>query len=158
MYFYGTMKSLLLYNLEYDAWANTAWARTLQNREAVAAVPKVAVWMSHILLASRIWAERAEGLSVTQNAWEALEPEFYAEIIRENAQRWEILLDREVDSGNRVIVYQNLQGRQFEMPLYQLVTHLSHHGAYHRGQMASALKAAGFEVPATDAILYARLF
>lgn len=157
MYFYGTMKALLLYNLGYDAWANNQWAKTLQDRETVVAVPKIALWMSHILLASRIWAERVEGLKITVNAWEVLEPESYTETIRENLQRWERLLESEPNSCDRVVAYQNLQGRQFEPPLYQIVTHLTHHGAYHRGQMASAMKEAGLEIPPTDAILYARL-
>ncbi len=152
------MKTLLLYNLRYDAWANAAFANALQNQEMAAAVQKAASLMSHILLASHIWAERVEGLSLTHNAWQALDPFSYAEIIRENLQRWERLLESEADPCDRVIAYQNLQGRQFETPLYQIATHLTHHGAYHRGQMASAMITAGFEVPGTDAILYARLF
>jgi uncharacterized damage-inducible protein DinB len=151
------MKALLLNNLRYDAWANAAFASALQNQEMAAAVPKAASWMSHILLASRIWAERVDGLSRTHNAWQALDPYSYAETIRENLQRWERLLEPEADRCDRVIAYQNLQGLQFETPLYQIATHLTHHGAYHRGQMASAMKEAGLEIPATDAILYTRL-
>ena len=151
------MKAFLLYNLKYDAWANAAWADALLHADAAAKVPKVALWMSHVLLASRIWAERAEGLSLTHHAWQPLDPYSYAETIRENLQRWERLLEPEADSCDRVVAYQNLQGRQFETPLYQIATHLTHHGAYHRGQMASAMKEAGLEIPATDAILYARL-
>lgn len=152
------MKALLLYNLRYDAWANAEWAGVLQTAEAVAAVPQAAQWMSHILLASRIWAERIEGSALTLQAWETLDPQAYTHAIHDNLQRWEGLLAHEDDSCSRSIVYQNLQGRRFETPLYQIVAHLTHHGAYHRGQMASAWKAAGFDVPPTDAILYARLF
>jgi len=152
------MKSLLLYNLRYDAWANAEWATILQNPEIITSAPKTALWMSHILLASRIWAERAAGSSLNLNAWEVLEPNSYAETNRENLQRWERLFNGEDHGCSRVILYQNMQGQRFETPLYQIVTHLTHHGAYHRGQMASAWKAAGHRVPPSDAILYARLF
>lgn len=151
------MKALLLYNLQYDGWANAEFAKALQNPEVADAAPKVALWMSHILLAARIWAERAEGLAITQNAWEVIEPESYVETIRVNLQRWETLLGNEDDPCSRVVAYQNLRGQRFETPLYQIIAHLTHHGSYHRGQMASAMKAAGLEIPATDAILYARL-
>lgn len=152
------MKALLLNNLRYDAWANAEWARTLQHPEIAAAVSKAAVWMSHVLLASRIWAERAEGSSLTLHAWETIVPERYAATLQGNLERWERILEREDESCSRCIVYQNLQGRSFETPLYQIATHLTHHGSYHRGQMASALKNAGFDVPPTDAIVYSRLF
>jgi uncharacterized damage-inducible protein DinB len=115
-------------------------------------------WMSHILLASRIWADRVEGLPVAGGAWETIPAADYPQVIAENLHRWERILDSENEHCDRPISYQNLQGVAFETPLFQILTHLTHHGAYHRGQIASVLKNSGMEVPSADAIVFSRLF
>jgi uncharacterized damage-inducible protein DinB len=152
------MKDLLLYNLKYDAWANERQAVSLMVKEENTGLSKARQWMSHILLASGIWADRVEGLPVTRGAWETIPAADFQRVLTENLNRWERILESENENCDRPISYQNLQGVAFETPLFQILTHLTHHGAYHRGQIASVLKNSGLEVPPTDAIVYSRLF
>lgn len=151
------MNGLLCYSLRYDAWANECLAEVLMETDAAEGLQQVHAWMSHILLAGSIWAERAEGQALTLNAWAMLEPQSYKATIRQNLQRWENLLETAGSNCDRSVVYQNLQGKRFETPLYRIITHLTHHGAYHRGQIATAMKSSGINPPPTDAILYARM-
>jgi uncharacterized damage-inducible protein DinB len=150
------MKVLLLYNLKYDAWANERLAAALVANQEDTGLSNARQWMSHVLLASRIWADRVEGLPINSGAWETIPAADYQQVIAENLNRWEKILESE--NCERPISYLNLQGVAFETPLFQILTHLTHHGAYHRGQIASVLKNSGLEVPPTDAIVYSRLF
>ena len=55
------------------------------------------------------------------------------------------------------VAYHNSRGEPFETPLAEISAHVVSHGAYHRGQIAALLRAAGLAPPPTDRIAYARL-
>ena len=56
----------------------------------------------------------------------------------------------------RTIAYVNSKGQRWDSPIEDVLVHVLMHGAYHRGQIASALREAGVTPPYTDYIHAAR--
>jgi uncharacterized damage-inducible protein DinB len=50
------------------------------------------------------------------------------------------------------ITYKNSKGESWKSTVEDVLTHITIHGAYHRGQIATAVRAAGGEPPYTDYI------
>ena len=80
---------------------------------------------------------------------------------RDMATRHADLFDalvKEADEGAlaRRVAYRNSAGRAYESSVADIVTHVSMHGGYHRGQIARQLRSAGREPPYTDYIQFTR--
>ncbi|PYO45862.1 MAG: hypothetical protein DMD72_14120, partial [Gemmatimonadetes bacterium] len=60
------------------------------------------------------------------------------------------------DALERGITYRNSAGDQFTSTLEDILTHVMMHGSYHRGQVASLIRAAGDTPSPTDYIFFAR--
>ena len=56
----------------------------------------------------------------------------------------------------RRLRYRNLQGQEFEAPLWQLVQHVANHSTYHRGQVVTLLRQLGAKAVATDLVAWDR--
>lgn len=120
-------------------------------------MPESLATLQHIYLAELVWFERVSGNEaalITQYA----APGSIAELLTAFCEihvKWlgwlEATGDLEV-----LIPHRNLQGEAFRMPAWQIVLHLATHGSYHRGQIAAALRAAGFAPPDTDLIIWYR--
>lgn len=55
--------------------------------------------------------------------------------------------------------YTNLQGKEFNQPIYQILLQITHHSAMHRGQVITMLRQLGYteKIPQTDVIAWYRL-
>jgi uncharacterized damage-inducible protein DinB len=60
------------------------------------------------------------------------------------------------DAAARRVTYRNSAGREFASPVEDILLHVALHGAYHRGQIAAALRGAGAVPEPTDFIAFAR--
>ena len=70
---------------------------------------------------------------------------------------WGMLLDQSAPGGvDRRIEYLNLAGKPFASPLNEILDHVLFHGAYHRGQIASVVRAEGGTPVNTDYIQFTR--
>ena len=69
---------------------------------------------------------------------------------------FEALIATDEQEFNKIIKYQNTTGASFETPMGEILIHLTHHGAYHRGQIISLLKPIVNPLPATDYIVWLR--
>jgi uncharacterized damage-inducible protein DinB len=54
------------------------------------------------------------------------------------------------------IVYQNSKGETFRNEINDIIQHLSNHGTYHRGNIATMIRQLGYEGTSTDYIYYIR--
>jgi len=54
------------------------------------------------------------------------------------------------------IAYKNSAGDQFTSTIEDILTHVTMHGAYHRGQIAASIRASGDTPTATDYIAFIR--
>lgn len=71
--------------------------------------------------------------------------------------RWSALLDKlapEKLAGH--LAYRNTKGQEFKTPVQDVLMHLVMHSAYHRGQVAAAVRDSGGKPAATDYIVYVR--
>jgi uncharacterized damage-inducible protein DinB len=54
------------------------------------------------------------------------------------------------------VVYQNSKGETFRNEIGEIIQHLSNHGTYHRGNIATMIRQLGYEAISTDYIYYIR--
>jgi uncharacterized damage-inducible protein DinB len=136
--------------LRYDIWAN---------REALASLelpqpPQRSIkWMAHIIGAEHLWLARLRAESPSLAVWPDLTIPECDQRLGHVARCWQSYLDSISESrlGDR-IAYTNSKGEAWSSTVEEVLTHVTIHSAYHRGQIASDLRAAG-EVPAyTDYI------
>lgn len=142
---------------DHVAWADR---RAL---DAVAAAPAARRggalrYLGHLLVAERVWLLRLRGEdSTAQVLWPQLSPDECAALAEENAAAFSRYLDALTgDSAAAEITYANTQGVPFRTRVSDVLTHVALHGAYHRGQVATALRGDGAEPVNTDFIAFVR--
>jgi uncharacterized damage-inducible protein DinB len=135
----------------YEAWANT---ESQASAERLADPPAAAVrWLAHLAGAGAEWRARLTGTHSRLSVWPALSlPECAMELKREAAE-WPTYLARLDDAErSRVVVYRNSKGEEHRSTVEDILTHVLLHASYHRGQIASAIRAAGGTPAYTDFI------
>jgi uncharacterized damage-inducible protein DinB len=152
-----TMSTVAAYldKFEYDDWANR---RALESLRATARVSERGrKLLAHIVGAQYVWISRIEAGEPLTDAWPELgltEIEARLEWLRGT---WGMLLDQANDAKlDDPVSYANFAGQQFSTPLRQILDHLIFHGAYHRGQIASVIRAEGGTPINTDYIQFTR--
>lgn len=113
----------------------------------------------HLLGAEHVWLARIEGSydPSTMPIWPALSVEDCADLAARNRRRFRAILDETTDRIlPEPVHYANSRGAEFETSLGDILTHVALHGAYHRGQIARALREAGIEPVNTDFITFVR--
>ena len=77
--------------------------------------------------------------------------------VEELRDRWKALLEKlSPEKLAADLVYRNTKGAEFKTPIRDLLTHLVMHSAYHRGQVAAAVRDSGGKPAATDYTVYIR--
>jgi uncharacterized damage-inducible protein DinB len=115
--------------------------------------------MGHIIAARRMWLyrlgamiQRPANLFPSDVAVQELTGALEA-MERDWARYLERLDEPEV---TRVVTYQSVEGDWFRNGVADILTQLHGHSLYHRGQIASLVRAAGGEPAATDFIFWSR--
>ena len=141
---------------EYDHWANQAALASLSS--IAGPVQKPLKVFSHVLGAHRVWRARFDDTNPPKaQPWPVLTQEECRSGIDEIYQRWIELLDQLSDEKlSENLVYHTTQGVRFETPIRDVFTHLLMHSAYHRGQVAAAVREAGGKPALTDYTIYLR--
>ncbi len=149
---YASIKQLL----QHMAWADEAFLDALE--KATEEVPDVRKLMAHITLAEHIWMSRIRSRDTGDlTPWSELSVQECAEMSRRNALEYRVLLEETTEARmTDVIVYKTTKGVEFKNRLGAILVHVALHGAYHRGQIAAALRAQHLAPPSTDFILYCR--
>jgi uncharacterized damage-inducible protein DinB len=135
----------------YDDWANGEVARTLSKLESPPA--RSIRLLGHIMSAERLWLERLRQQKQTYPVW----PEFGLKQCEEEVgavgELWTAYLAsiRE-DDLSRSVAYKNTKGETFTSQTQDILMHVILHSAYHRGQIATDTRAAGFTPAYTDFI------
>ena len=143
----------------YDAWANR---EALASLERMAEPPAPAVrWMAHVAAAQLVWAARLGGEAPSHPVWPEWSLAETAARLEEAEAAWATLLAAMAAEGEgalgRTLHYATSRGDRFASTAGDILTHVTHHGAYHRGQIAAAVRAAGGEPALTDFIHAARI-
>src|SRR5579862_6615650 len=148
------MNSLLPRLFSYDAWANRGIIRSL--RETRDFPPRALKLLGHILSAEVLWYERTEGQKQSLAVW----PDLSLAECDALAQRLEGIWRRYLEQGEAALAkevrYKNSKGESWNSRAEDILLHVITHSAYHRGQIATAMRAAGHEPAYTDFIHAAR--
>ena len=133
--------------LEYDVWANRETLRSLLQGPPPA---KSLRWMGHIIGAEFLWLDRIEGRPAQLSVW----PELALDDCENRLRQLSHLLPAaaRADDMGRSVRYTNSKGESWTSSVEEILTHLTIHSAYHRGQIASDLRSAGVEPAYTDYI------
>jgi uncharacterized damage-inducible protein DinB len=136
-------------------WAD---ARVLESlRDAHTVLKKDLDLYAHVLGSEHVWLSRINGSAARIAVWPTLTFEECAKLAAENAAAYLKLADELTpQSRERRITYRNSAGDQFTSTLEDILTHVSLHGAYHRGQIAASLRASGDTPVPTDYIAFVR--
>ena len=135
----------------YDIWANQEVLRSLQSASPVP--PAALKRFSHVLSAERLWLERLTGQKQTLPVWPELSLRQIEAQANETVELWKDYLQRlgEDDLSGRC-QYRNTKGEPWSNRTEDILLHVVMHSAYHRGQIASDMRAAGFTPAMTDFI------
>lgn len=115
--------------------------------------------VSHLLAAERVWLLRLRGEdSSVQPIW----PEFALHQVEElsaaNRAGYDRLLSELTEADlEREVEYRTSTGAPFRTSVVDILTHVALHGSYHRGQVALAMRQAGWQPVATDYVVHARM-
>jgi uncharacterized damage-inducible protein DinB len=136
-------------------WAD---ARVLQSlRSAQSVLKKDLDLYAHILGAEHVWLSRINGTPPKLAVWPSLTLDECDRLGGDNATAYQKLAaDLTPETRQRPITYRNSAGEEFTSTLEDILTHVSLHGAYHRGQIAASLRAAGDTPIPTDYIAFVR--
>jgi uncharacterized damage-inducible protein DinB len=134
--------------LRYDIWANRETLGSLQS----GAPQRSLRWMGHIIGAEYIWLSRLENRPAELAVWPDLSIEECHRRLRELSGRLMETLSAGPERLGETVAYTNSKGQPWTSTVEDILTHLTIHSAYHRGQIASDLRAAGYEPAYTDYI------
>lgn len=140
---------------DHMEWADR---RALESLRAMANPPFKAVELiAHVVGAERTWLSRIESVQSPIAVWPELTLDEAEDVLKENVEGFKRVLSATTDAGlQRPITYRTSAGDQFTSTVEDMLTQVATHGAYHRGQIAARVRAAGGIPNPTDYIAYIR--
>jgi len=135
---------------EHDGWANVAALASLREGPAP---DRARTWMAHVVASERLWLARLRQEPSSLPVWPELDLEACAAELTELQAEWMRCLEalEEADLGDGV-AYRNSKGEFWTSTVGDILTHVVLHSAYHRGQIAAAVREAGGAPAYTDFI------
>lgn len=135
----------------YDDWANREVLSSLQALQVPP--PRSVKLLAHILSAERLWRERLRLQKQTYPLWPDFTLEHCKLEIAELRDLWKAYFNLLSEDGIlRSLTYKNSKGESWTSQKQDILMHVVVHSAYHRGQIAADVRAAGFTPAYTDFI------
>jgi uncharacterized damage-inducible protein DinB len=135
----------------YDDWANR---EVLSSLQALDVPPARSInLLAHIVSAERLWLQRLLVQNQTLPVW----PQFTLKRCKLEVDQlpslWKGYLTSLGEAGLCAsLAYKNTKGERFTSHKQDILLHVVMHSAYHRGQIATDMRAAGFTPAYTDFI------
>ena len=146
------MHNILLNMIGRMRWADALVADAL-NAQANADAQRL---FAHIAAVEHLWYSRIQGVPVAHAVWPDLSPDDARVLADRHADLFEKLVNDGDATLQRPVDYRNSAGRNFRNTVEEIVTHVTMHGSYHRGQIARIIRASGGDPPYTDYIQFMR--
>jgi uncharacterized damage-inducible protein DinB len=145
------MLGYFLRQFRYDAWANAEVLAAI--KASGSPQPRPLHLLAHILSAEQLWLARLRQQTQSLPVW----PEFGLEQceaqIAELANLWREYVAQLSPAGlAETITYKNSKGEPWTSTVQDVLNHVVLHSAYHRGQIASSMRAQGNAPAYTDFI------
>ena len=140
----------------YDYWANSQTLESLKTVPSGKDQPRKV--FNHVIGGQRIWLARFENPAPpSAQPWPDLTLEECAAAIEDLRRQWQGLLDNLTsDKLEGDLTYRTLKGIEYKSAIQDVLMHLVLHSAYHRGQVAAAVREAGGKAAPTDYVVYVR--
>ena len=135
--------------LQYDSWANR---EALKSLGQAIPPPRSLKWMGHIIGAEFLWLARLEGETSELPVWPDLSLKDCGKRLGEMSRLLGDVARAGPERLAEPISYTNSKGESWTNTVEEILTHLVIHSAYHRGQIASDVRAAGQTPAYTDYI------
>lgn len=152
--------------LAYNEWANARiFSAAAQLDQSAFTEPRGSSFSSirdtvaHIASSEWIWLRRWRGESPSgPPEWGSmLEAVALARNLAEVEADRTLFVNELSDADLAIpVAYTNLRGEDFRQPLADQLVHVVNHSTYHRGQVATLSRQAGFSAPPTDLIVFKR--
>ncbi|MFY9562235.1 MAG: DinB family protein [Terriglobales bacterium] len=144
-------KEHLLRILTYDHWANRECLSALS--AAAPTPPKVLRLMAHTLFAQKLWLERLQQVPQTMAVWPTSTIDDCTALADQMLSAWKNYLTQLPPADlEKEVAYRNSKGESWSSRVEDVITHVLMHSAYHRGQVALEMRAAGLQPAYTDFI------
>ena len=151
----------------YNVWANNivwGWLDQISdeqwNQNIVSSFNSIGETALHIVSAETIWLDRLNKVEAPvwiQSTFKGSKEETMG--LWKNATAGLKKFVDEFDEAKMmdILVFKRLNGDRYEMPHYQVFAHIFNHSTYHRGQLVTMLRQAGFtNVGSTDKLGFYR--
>jgi uncharacterized damage-inducible protein DinB len=148
--------------LEYHRWANgllTSQIETLSpeifNKDFGGSFGTIRTTLIHLLDADHLWLTRFKGIPPSdppQSKTDTAQPIIH-EWLRIQDEMLEVARLLTTDP-NKTLEFKTRKGQPITMLLTEIITHISHHGSYHRGQVANMIRMSGEKPVGTDYFLW----
>lgn len=150
------LRDHLLRILEFNLQANLRIADSL--RAGGEGLDDAVRLFAHMLNAEKIWFLRLEGFDTgAATPWDTLTLNECVDLARISAEAARGVLARlDAADFDQLVQYRNTRGDVFRSTVSDILMHLSHHGAYHRGQINRMLREHGATPATVDFIALAR--
>jgi len=135
--------------LRYDSWANHETLHAMRETRPPARSIR---WMAHIVGAECLWLSRLRGQPAPLAVWPEIDLDQCGEHLAQLSRSWPEYLETHQGSLDDRISYRNSKGEAWTNSVEDILTHVTIHSAYHRGQIAADVRAAGMEPAYTDYI------
>jgi uncharacterized damage-inducible protein DinB len=136
-------------------WADRKVQEALERAAPVP--PRILELYAHVLGAEHIWHARLVGEPAQVAVWPELSLADCRRLADENLARLTAFVaGLGPDDAARGVRYKNSVGQEFTSSIDDILLHVALHGAYHRGQIATGLRAAGLAPEPSDYIAWAR--
>ena len=137
----------------YDAWANGEVLNAIRGTGSGSGSAPARKLLAHILSAEGLWLERLMQQPQSLPVWPEFSLEQCETRISELDRLWREYLGK-LSSAilSDTIHYKNSKGEPWSSTVLDVLTHVVLHSAYHRGQIASLMRASGNAPAYTDFI------
>jgi uncharacterized damage-inducible protein DinB len=139
---------------EYNLWANTivcGWLEQISdeqwNNEIISSFNSIQGTVLHTISAENAWLQRfkKEPFEWLQSTYKGSKEE-HIKLWKENSTQLKAFIDAfDENDLNKNLDFKRLNGEAYSMPYYQLFAHVVNHATYHRGQLVTMLRQAGFK-------------
>jgi uncharacterized damage-inducible protein DinB len=135
----------------YDDWANR---EALASLKAIAAPPPPSLrFLGHIIGAEWLWLGRLRMQEKPAVVWPELALDVCAAQLADLSRAWRgYLAGLTPEALAGPTAYINSKGESWTSTVEDILMHVIMHSAYHRGQIATDLRASGHDPPYTDFI------
>ena len=135
----------------YDHWANRECLSALTAANPMP--PKALHLLAHTISAQKLWLERLQRIPQTMAVWPNSAIQDCAALADEMQTAWKNYLTNLPSAElEKEIAYRNSKGESWSSRVEDILTHVLMHSAYHRGQIALEMRAAGLQPAYTDFI------